>query len=299
MSQDIRIGMIGLDTSHSIAFTKCLQAPDVTEDQRVTGAKVVTCLRFPTPFQAEDGLDERQKQLEGWGVAVTRDFDEAVAECEALMLEINDPAYHLEYFTKCAGLGKPIFLDKPMADNTANARAIYKMAKDKGVRVFSSSSLRFVPGLVETCEAIPNPLYTSTYGPLGIAPAGSSIVWYGVHAFEMLERAMGRGAVSVFARRDKAGVVATIEYEDARRGVVELTEGAYAYGGCVREKGKAAAYTCDNSRLYPMELEKVVEFFKGAEAPATLDDALEITAMLDAAERSVASGKAERLGLGE
>ena len=295
MSQEIRIGMVGLDTSHSIAFTKCLQAPDVAADQRVTGAKVISCMRFETPFQDAKGLDERQKQLEEWGVTVTTDFDEAVSECEAVMLEINDPAYHLEYFMKAAELGKPIYLDKPMADNTENAKKIYKIAKDKGIKVFSASSLRFVPGLDEALKQIPKPLYASTYGPLGKAPAGSSIVWYGVHAFEMLQRAMGRGAISVFAKADAAGVVSIIEYPDARRGVVELTEEAYAYGGCVREKHVSAPYTCDNSRLYPIELEKIVEFFKTGEAPATLEDALEVTSMLDAAERSVASGKAETL----
>lgn len=295
MSGEIRIGMIGLDTSHSVAFTKCLQAPDVAPDQKVHGARVVSCMRFETPFQDKNGLDARQKQLEQWGVTVTEDFDEAVAECEAIMLEINDPAYHLEYFRKCVPLGKPIFLDKPMADNTANARAIYKLAKDNKLRVFSASSLRFVPGLIEACEAVPNAMYAYAYGPLGKAPAGSSIVWYGVHAFEMLERAMGQGAVGVFARRDKAGVVCMVEYPDNRRGVVELTEGASAYGGCVRDKGKAAPYICDNSRLYPDELIKVIEFFNGAEPAASLDDALEITAMLDAAERSTKSGKPEAL----
>lgn len=295
MAREIRIGMVGLDTSHSVAFTRCLQAPDVAENQKVEGARVISCMRFETPFQDKKGLDDRQKQLEEWGVLVTEDFDEAVAECEAIMLEINDPAYHLEYFRKCAGLGKPIFLDKPMADNTTNARAIYKLAKDNNLRVFSASSLRFVPGLIESCEAVPNARYTYTYGPLGKAPAGSSIVWYGVHAFEMLERAMGQGAIGVVAKRDKAGVVAIVEYPDNRRGVVELTEGSSAYGGCVRDKGKAAPYICDNSRLYPDELEKVVEFFNGAEPAASLDDALEITAMLDAAERSVNSGKPEAL----
>ncbi len=295
MSGEIRIGMVGLDTSHSVAFTKCLQAPDVAADQKVAGARVVSCMRFETPFQDKNGLDGRQKQLEEWGVTVTEDFDEAVAECEAIMLEINDPAYHLEYFRKCVPLGKPIFLDKPMADNTTNARAIYKLAKENNLRVFSSSSLRFVPGLIESCKAIPNADYAYTYGALGKAPAGSSVVWYGVHAFEMLERAMGQGAIGVFARRDKAGVVCTVEYPNNRRGIVELTEGSSAYGGCLRDKGKAAPYVCDNSRLYPDQLIKVVEFFKGAEPAASLDDALEVTAMLDAAERSTQSGKPEAL----
>lgn len=295
MSKEIKIGMVGLDTSHSIAFTKCLQAPDCPPAQHVPGARVVACMRFETPFQGKDGLDDRQKQLEGWGVKVTESFDEAVADCDAIMLEVNDPAYHVEYFTKAADLGKPIFLDKPMADTTANARLIAKMAKDKGLRVFSSSSLRFVPALVAAIEAVGEPKYVSTYGPLGKAPAGSSIVWYGVHAFEMLERAMGRGAKSVFARKDSVGVVAVVDYEAGRRGVVELTEGAYSYGGSVRGDKKAVPFTAENALLYPLELTEVVKFFAGAESPVTLDDALEVTAMLDAAERSVKSGKTEAL----
>ena len=298
MSNEIRIGMIGLDTSHSIAFTKCLQAPDVPAEQHVAGAKVVSCMRFETPFQAKEGLDERQKQLEGWGVEVTTDFGYAVAECEAIMLEINDPAYHLEYFSKCAKLGKPIFLDKPMADNTANARKIYQIAKENKLKVFSSSSLRFVPALIaaiEAVKAVGEPKYVSTYGPLGKAPAGSSIVWYGVHAFEMLERAMGRGAKGVFARKDSVGVVAIMDYGEGKRGVVELTEGAYSYGGSVRSEKKAVPFTAENALLYPLELTEVVKFFAGAEPPVTLDDALEVTSMLDAAERSVASGKTEAL----
>lgn len=293
MSEEIRIGMIGLDTSHSVAFTKCLQAPDCPEDQKVPGARVVSCMRFETPFQGKDGLDERQKQMEAWGVDVTTDFDHAVAECEAIIVAINDPAYHVEYFTKCASLGKPIFLDKPMADNTANARKIRQIAKDKGLKVFSSSSLRFVPGLIEACKAVPEPVCVSTYGALGVAPAGSSIVWYGVHAFEMLQRAMGLGAVSVFARRDQAGVVAMVEYAEKRRGVVELNEGTYLYGGCVRAKDKAVPYTADVGSLYPVQLREVVKFFQGGESPVSLDDAVEVTAMLDAAERSVHSGRAE------
>lgn len=293
MSKEIRIGMVGLDTSHSIAFTKCLQAPDCAPEQHVPGARVVACMRFETPFQGKEGLDDRQKQLEGWGVRVTESFDEAVADCDAIALEVNDPAYHLEYFTKCADLGKPVFLDKPMADSTANARLIAQMAKDKGVRVFSSSSLRYVPALVQAIEAAGEPKYVSTYGPLGKAPAGSSIVWYGVHAFEMLERAMGLGAKSVFARRDSVGVVAIVDYEEGKRGVVELTEGAWSYGGSVRSEKKAVPFTADNALLYPLQLAEVIKFFAGAQPPVTLEDAVEVTAMLDAAERSVSSGRTE------
>lgn len=295
MPEEIKVALIGLDTSHTVEFARRMQAPDCAEDQKVRGMEAITCLRFETPFQDKEGLDKRQAQLEAWGVKVTEDFDEAIDGCHAIMLEINDGAYHLEYFEKCAGLGKPIFLDKPLADTIENGRKIYDMAKEKSIRVFSSSSLRYIPNLDEAAKEVSDAMYASMYGPVGVAPAGSSIVWYGVHAFEMLERAMGMGAKSVFARKDDAGVIAIVDYPDARRGVVELTTGVYSYGGLVRDKKTVFPFIADTKRLYTVELEHVVEFFRGGPPAASMEDALEVMAMLDAAEKSSQTGKTVKL----
>jgi predicted dehydrogenase len=295
VGSEIRVALIGLDTSHSIEFTRRLQDPECPAEQKVEGMRVVSCLRFSTPFQSEEGLDNRQKQLESWGVKVVTDFNEAVADCDAIMLEINDPAYHLEYFMKCADLGKPMFVDKPLADSIENGKLMCKVAKEKGIRMFSSSSLRFASEFMTALGSIPNAKFASIYGPLGAAPAGSAVIWYGVHAFEMLQRAMGRGATGVFARRDKAGVVAVVEYEDNRRGVVELTDEAYFYGGCLRDEENGISYSVDAGAIYSVELDMIVKFFQGAEAPVAIEDTLEVMALLDAADRSTSSGKIESL----
>lgn len=291
MGKLINVGVIGLDTSHSIQFVKRMQAPDCPAQEKVEGMRALACMRFETPFQDKKGLDERQKQLEGWGVRVTESFDEAVKGCDALMLEINDPAYHVEYFRKAVATGKPIFLDKPLADTIAHGRDIVEIAAKAKAKFFSSSSLRFSPQLEEACRKIPQPQMCSVYGPLGKAPAGSSIVWYGVHAFEMLQRALGRGAVSVTARRDGLGAVVVIGYDNERRGVVELTEGAYQYGGIVRTTKEGQAFSVDGSTIYTDLLKQVYRFFATGELPVGVEDTVEIMALLDAAEHSAQSGK--------
>lgn len=293
MAKELKVGLIGLDTSHSILFTRMLQDATCPDNERVSGMKVVNCLRFSTPFQSEEGLNERQKQLEDWGVNVVERLEDAVTGCDVLMLEINDPAYHLEYFKKCMDLGLPIFLDKPLADNIENGRLIYELSKERNLRVFSSSSLRYTPALEESCIAIPTPRFASMYGPLGKAPAGSSVVWYGVHAFEMLQRAMGSGAQSVYARKDSAGVVATVEYGGGRRGVVEMSEDTSVYGGCLRSSSEAVPFVVDAKTIFRAELMKVIDFFNGSPAPVDFADTLEIMSMLDAAERSTISGQVE------
>ena len=124
MSKQIRVAIIGLDTSHSTAFPQLMQDPSTPENLQVKELRAVSCMRFETPFQGKEGLDKRQAYLESIGIPVTENFDEAVADCDAIMLEINDPSLHLEYFEKCAPLGKPVFLDKPFADTVENMQKI-------------------------------------------------------------------------------------------------------------------------------------------------------------------------------
>jgi len=241
-------------------------------------------------------LNERQRQLEAWGVKVTTSFAEAVADCDAIMIEINDPSFHWEYFQKCSGLAKPIFLDKPLADSMAVGQQIHRLAKEKGCPLFSCSSLRFSPQLIQACQRAPQPLFASVYGALGQAPAGSSIVWYGVHALEMLNRAMGRGAESVLVKKGGAGCVAIVQYPDQRRGVVELTSALWEYGGVLRQKEVTAFYTVDMGTVYSDLLRQIVAFFRDPQTPpVAMEDTLEVMALLDATQRAYDSGREESL----
>jgi len=291
----LNVAVIGLDTSHTINFTRSIQAPECEESNRVEGMRVISCMAFKTPFISPEELEKRVEQMRGWGVNVTDSFDEAVNGCDALMVEINDPSYHLEYMQACAKLKKPVFLDKPLADNIKNGEKIYSLVKKHRMKFFSSSSLRFRPQLLEACGKMQNPLSASVYGYLGDAPRGSSIVWYGVHTFEMLERIMGRGAVSVSAMRVPSGVVCVIEHPGERHGIVELSTSTWGYSGSLRHKDDAIPFVIDMRSTYTDLLKEVKQFFQTGKPPVFLDDTLEVMALVDAAERSFQSGSTERM----
>ena len=291
----IKAAIIGLDTSHSIQFSMRTMAPDCDPDQKVEGLEIISCMRFETPFQDKKGLDERTAQLEEWGIKVTESFEEAVEGAEALLLEVNDPTLHVEYFEKAAKLGLPLFLDKPLADTMENGLEIARIAEKYNVRMFSASSLRFIGSMLESIGKFDDIQCASVFGPLGIAPVGESVVWYGVHAFEILERAMGRGAEAVTAVNDEKGIVAVVHYNDGRRGVVELAKGAFVYGGNVRTDSDKDVFLCDMTYAYKGLLDLIVEFFKGGPSPVEFEDTLEIMNLLDTTVRSMKSGKTEKL----
>ena len=288
----IRTAVIGLDTSHATQFPKFIQDPEMEPEHRVSGMTVTRALRFETPFQKKEGLDKRQAYLESIGVKVTEDFEEAVSGCDAIFLEINDPSLHLEYFRKCAELGKPVFLDKPFADTLENAVEILKTAKEHDVRFFTASSLRFEANIIQAHEEMPEVDMAETWGPLGRAAAGSSIVWYGVHAFEMLEKIMGPGAIAVTTVPDRNGAVCVVAYEDGRRGTVTLTHGNYSYGGLLRKGKECKMFQSGGGQyLYHNLISDIGRFFLGEYDGVPLAESFEIMAMLEAAELSLQTSR--------
>lgn len=295
MEKKIKVAVIGLDTSHAVEFPKLMQDPNVPAANQIHDLVTTRCIRFETPFQNKDGLDKRQAYLESIGVMVTEDFDTAVADCDAVMIEINDPARHLEYFEKCAKLGKPVFLDKPMADTLDNALKMLEIAKENNIRFFTASALRFDVDFVEGIAKGVKPESAVVWGPVGKAPAGSSIIWYGVHAFEMLQRIMGRGAVGVTVIPDRKGYVCNVAYNDGRRGIVELAYGAYRYGAVIRDNVAKETLIQVSCRVpfYQMLITEIVKFFKGEDQVVPLEDSIEIMSMLAAADRSASTGRNE------
>ena len=291
MGNNLEVSVIGLDTSHAIEFPRRLQAPDCPGELKVKGLHVGVCLRFLTPFTDEKVLAERQQQLEEWGVRVTESFEEAVDGAEAILISINDPSFHLEYFKRCAPLGVPIFLDKPMAHTVAAAIEIVEIAEKHGTAFFTSSILRFVDQMAEAAAQVPRPSLASVYGPLGIAPAGSSIVWYGVHAFEMLEALLGTGSESVQVIRDRKGAIVHVTYDDDRRGVVELTERNYQYGATLRDDDKSFPFVADSGTGYTRLLQQIVPFFRGEGVPVMPNHSLEIMRLLEATDQSYENGR--------
>ena len=287
-STGLKIGIVGLDTSHTVAFTKLLQDPATPPEQRIGGMRVVQALRLPSPFQSEQGQDERQAALESLGVVMRRSIAEVASGVDALFLELNDPAVHLEVFRQVAGFGLPVFIDKPLAANLVEAREIVALARARGTDTWSSSSLRFLRKLVAARrQAAAPPAFCNVFGALGKAAAGSDVVWYGCHVTEMVVTIMGPGAQTVSALEDPSGIVAAVTYAGGRRAVAEYNRGSFAYGGRLQVGNDVAFFDSAGDVLYANLLAEIRTWLETGKAPVSLDESLEVQAILEAVERSL------------
>ena len=144
--KELRAGIIGLDTSHAIAFTKLLN--DTTAKDRVEGCRVVAAYPKGSPEikSSVERVPEYTKQVKELGVEIVDSIDSLIAKVDVVFLETNDGRPHLEQVLPVLKAHKPVFIDKPIAGSLADAVAIFDAANQHKVPVFSSSSLRFAEG---------------------------------------------------------------------------------------------------------------------------------------------------------
>ena len=179
----LKIGLIGLDTSHVVAFTEVLNNPENKE--HVPGAKVVAAFKGGSPDieASATRIDGYTKQLtEKYGVKIFPTIDELCREVDAVLLESVDGRPHLEQVRPVIQAHRPVFIDKPVAGSLKDAITIFKLARDAHVPCFTSSSYRFYDSL-ETLKKtdVGDIKGAISYGPSQLEPHHPDFFWYGIH----------------------------------------------------------------------------------------------------------------------
>ena len=288
--KDLRIGMVGLDTSHVTAFTRILN--DTSAKDHISGGKVVAAVKDSSPdiessySRVEKFTDELTNK---WGVKLYPNVDELCRNVDAVMIENVDGRPHLKHATDVINAGKPLYIDKPLAGTFADCIKIYRLAKEKNVPVFSSSSLRFSSAtLAARAGKHGKVLHCETFSPAHIEPHHPDLFWYGIHGVESLFTVMGPGCISVKRGTTKDGKIkVTGKWSDGRIGIFREGKG---YGGIAKcEKGEHPVGNYDG---YAPLVKEVIKFFKSGKSPVDDRETLEIYAFMHAADESKsANGK--------
>ncbi len=285
-----RIGIIGLDTSHSTAFTKALNDPASGSsfgDFKIVAAYPKGSNDIKSSVDRIPGYTEDVKKL---GVVIVNSIPELLEGVDYVLLETNDGRLHLEQAIPVLKAGKRLFIDKPIAASLSDTLAIFKAAEYYKIPVFSSSSLRYIAGAKEIADgSIGKVLGADTYGPATLEKTHPDLYWYGVHGVEALFTVMGTGCQTV-ARTATANfdkVVGT--WSDGRIGSFRgIRSGRSDYGGVVfGEKGISVLGKYSG---YNPLLEKIIGFFRTGVPPVSSQETIEIFTFMAAADESKLKG---------
>jgi hypothetical protein len=285
----LRVGIIGLDTSHCIAFTEILNDPKAKAD--VAGCPVVAAYPKGSPDieSSVSRVPEYKKKIQTLGVEIVDSIGELLTKVDAVLLFTNDGRPHLEQLRPVLKAKKPTFIDKPLAGSLKDAVAIFKESRAAGVPVFSSSSLRFGKKTLEArAGALGKITLCETHSPAYLEPTHPDLFWYGIHGVESLFTVLGIGCESVTRTTEDGKIKVTGKWKDGRTGIFREGEG---YGGkATGDKGMGPVGAYDGYR--PLVVE-IVKMFRTGKPPISAKETLEIYAFMEAADESKRQAGAE------
>ena len=281
---DLRLGLIGLDTSHVTAFTEVLNNPAAKD--HVAGAKVVAAFKGGSPDipASSNRVDGYTAELrDKYGVKIVESIEQLCSEVDAVLIESVDGRPHLAQANIVIAAKKPLYIDKPVAGTLRDALEIFRLAKVAGVPVFSSSSLRYA----KTSQAVRagslgKVLSAETTSPAELEPHHPDLYWYGVHGCESLFTVMGTGCESVERRTTADGKIEVVgQWKGGRTGTFRESK---SYGGVAHgEKGDVPVGAFDG--YVPLVVE-IVKFFQTRVSPVPAAETIELFAFMEAADES-------------
>jgi hypothetical protein len=287
---DLRLGIIGSDTSHVIAFTKNLNDP--ASKDHVAGARVVAFYKsgskdIPESWGRVDKFaDQLVNELH---IEQAPDIATLCKKVDGILLESNDGRVHLAQAKQVIAAGKPMFIDKPLAATLEDAREIERLAKAANVKWFSSSSLRF--GTVPAAMKFDDTLGVITWGPGPLeAHHHLELGWYAIHPIEMLYAIMGPGCEEVTRVSGANADEITCRWKNGKIGTVRALRPYGEYGAVVFRPKSVERTPAKVEAGYAPLLTEIVKFFETGVPPVSNAETLEIFAYMDAAQRSKEAG---------
>ncbi len=293
----LTIGIIGLDTSHAVAFTKLLNDPN--ETYHVQGGKVVVAFPGGSPdielsiSRVENFTQELRNNFD---VKIVDSIEEVAMKSDAILLESLDGAVHYEQLQRIIAYKKPVFIDKPFSLSSKVANDMIQLAADYQTPIMSTSALRYAESLTHTLKNADRGkvIGADCFGPMDLQETQSGFFWYGIHMIEMLFTILGQGSKSVSTQSNREHDVITGVWEDGRIGTVRGNrKGNTQFGALIHfEHGSEYVDIHANQKPYYASLvEQIMCFFRNGESRVPVAETKEVIRFIEAANESSRDGK--------
>ena len=287
-ADDLKIGIIGLDTSHVTAFTEIIN--NANAPGHAPGGKVVAAFKTSSADipSSVDRVEKYAATLQNdFGVKLVASIDELLREVDCVLIESVDGRPHLAQAGPVIAAKKRLFIDKPIGGTLRDAVEIFRLAKEAGVPVFTSSAYRYYDSMTELKKTDVGEIRSAiSYGPAHLEEHHPDMFWYGVHPAEALFTVLGRGCESVVRTHTADTDVVTGLWSGGRTGVLHalrtkpLPHKVTVFG----DKGFAEQKSAGDS--YAPLVREIMQFFQTGVSPVSAEETLELMAFMEAADES-------------
>ncbi len=285
----IRIGILGTDNSHSIAFSRLFNVKG--EKSHIPGAKVV----------AVYGLnDKRNREVaeQGEVPTIVKRPEDMLGMVDAAVVDFRQGALHYKHARPFIEARIPTLIDKPMSISVAHARKMVEIARKKRTPITSLSTVRLGPpveNMKKAMKKIGTVRAGIITGPGSAKSEYAGVFFYGVHCVELMLEGFGNKGRSGRAAEYDGSVIATVGYTTGAVVTLNIIDkarppfDAIAFGA----KGSAQYDRGEGFAGYYYGMKLFLKMIKTGKPPIPYNDLILSVRILDAIQKSLDAGAKE------
>jgi predicted dehydrogenase len=291
-----RIGIIGTENSHAMAFSKIVNLPDPeTGKLRYPDVRIVG-VYGPDEESAKRIMDEAGVDF------IAKNPEEFHGKVDAMCITCRKGSLHYKYAIPFVEKGMPVFVDKPFTSDTAEAERLIAGAKKSGARLCGGSSARLVMDVVMLKNIVRQLIAKNEFisASLNYAADPASeydgFYFYSPHLTEIVLEIFGKEIKSLITVEKNGSRISVWRYAGFDI-TLNYTKDTHESGALIFAKNCNifreidVGHHVDISLAYAMEVQHLVNMLRTGEMPVSYEDLVLPVKLISAVEESVKSGK--------
>lgn len=281
-----RIAILGCENSHANNFLRLISEGHYPE---ITAVGVYS------------NEPEASKKLhDTYGVPVMENYDSLVGQVDGIMITARDGANHYPYAKPYLSSGIPMFIDKPITRDGAEAVDFMREAKKNGVRLCGGSVCATLKETLDLVSAVESGELGAIEGgniccPIAMTSVYGGFYFYAQHLVQTMMRVFGNDVLEVNATMRDTTAALIAKYRDYDVTANYTAKGYYYHVSVFGEKGVKSEQLNFTSDSFFSEMNDMRDLLCGKEMKTDYDTFIRPVFVMDALVRSAKSGKWEKV----
>ena len=283
-----RIGLIGTENSHALAFAKYFNLPNEDGTYNEPDARVVAIW----------GADEQANEMivSETGVEfVAEKVQDFLGRVDAVMITSRRGSEHMQYALPFVERKLPLFIDKPFTSSPTEADALMAKILEAGCPVMGGSACKYLPDILKIKEVVAELrergefMGASMSFRVVIDSEYDGLYFYSPHLVEMCLETFGSDVKNIQAMRTGENLLVNVQYETdmvSLQFVARGKQSALIYGKLMNHH-----FDIDTNGLYALECARFAQLLRGERESLTTEQLVKPVYMIAAIKEAMETGK--------
>jgi len=282
----LRIGIIGTENSHALAFAKIINLPNP-----LTGTKLYEDVRIVGVYGPD--LESAQNIMDTVGVDfIASKPEDFFGKVDAMMITSRRGSVHYEYAMPFIEKGIPLFIDKPITTDNKKALDLINQAKKNNVLITGGSGCKYAYDIITLknnfAAMVANQTIRSSAMNFAVQTNSiyDGIFFYSSHLVEMALTVFGYDMLSVNAVEKNGTVVVIAAYKNFDV-TLHFTDESSISSCVIFGKDKNIYREIDISNIYDLEGEKFISMLRTGIMPVSYENIIKPVYVINAIIKSL------------